>query len=251
MDCTKGPELYKVVAGKEKGRPLGPADPKLQQVTVGGNTILHLAVNYGKKEVAEKILYLDQSLLYKTNGKGDTPLHIAARLGDVEMATLLIDKMEKQDVEHGMKHLTTENKVDGKDTILHIAVRNGHVKIVKLLIENYPSLALMTNKANESPLFMAVDREYYNIAYEILKLQECSTEGRHMMNALHAAVIRTNKCKSTSLNTETNILLFNLYFLIFLTNTSRFKSFFPIIELLKKKKNPKKSKIFVVKERTN
>ena len=93
-----------------------------------------------------------------------------------------------------------------------------------------------------------ISREYYNIAYEILKLRECSTEGRHMMNALHAAVIRTNKCKSTSLNTETNILFFNLYLLVFLTNTSRFKSFFPIIELLKrKKKRTKLKKIFCSK----
>ncbi|KAL0005494.1 hypothetical protein SO802_013055 [Lithocarpus litseifolius] len=193
MDYTKGPELYKVVAGKEKWRPLGPGDPKLRQCTVGRNTILHLAVNYGEKEVAKQILNLDQSLLNETNDKGDTPLHIAARLGDVEMATLLVGKMEKQDVEHGMKHLTIENKDDGKDTTLHVAVRNGHLEMVKLLIEKYPSLASKTNKANESPLFMAVDREYYNIAYEILKLQECSTKGRHMMNALHAAVIRTHK----------------------------------------------------------
>lgn len=247
MECLEGAELHKAVADKEKQRPLWAADPRLQQVTLGGNTILHLAVNYGEKEVAGQILDLDQSLFYKTNDKGDTPLHIAARLGDYEMAKLLIGKMEKQDVEHGTKHLTIENEDDGKDTTLHVAVRNGHVDMVKFLIKKYPSLALKTNKENESPLFMAVDREYYNIACEILKLREYSTKGRHMMNALHAAVIRTNKCKSTSLNTETNILFFNLYLLVFLTNTSRFKSFFPIIELLKKKKGTKLKKIFCSK----
>ena len=44
--------------------------------------------------------------------------------------------------------------------------------IVKLLIDDDPTLALMINKAEESPLFLAVDREFYDIAWEILKLEK-------------------------------------------------------------------------------
>ena len=71
----------------------------------------------------------------------------------------------------------------------------GHLGIVRLLIEEDKTLAMMINEAKESPLFLAVDREFYKIALEILKF-ECSVQGRKNMNALHAAVIRTHKSKS-------------------------------------------------------
>lgn len=190
-----GPELYKVARGSLQTT-CTTADPRLRQVTCGGNTILHVAANFRNKKTAEQILNLDQSLLFKANKKGDTPLHIAARLGDLKMASLLID-YTKQDVVLGMWLLKRENME--KDTALHVAVRYGHHKIVKLLIEKDPKLALMTNKAEESPLFLAVDRKFYNIALTILKLPECSPQGRKNMNALHAVVIRTQNCKSLAL----------------------------------------------------
>ena len=186
----KGPGLYKLAKGKLLSN-FTTADPTLQQVTYGENTILHVAAHFGKTEFAEEILNLDRSLLCKLNKKGETPLHIAARLGYTNMASLLI---KKEDVEQGMKLLAIENLA--KDTALHVAFRNGHLEIVKLLIEKDPTLGLITNKAQESPLFVAVDWEFYNIALEILKLQEFSVEGRTKRNALHAAVIRTHKCKS-------------------------------------------------------
>ena len=59
-----------------------------------------------------------------------------------------------------------------EDTALHVAVLKGEKNIVKLLIDDDPTLALMINKAEESPLFLAVDREFYDIAWEILKLEK-------------------------------------------------------------------------------
>ena len=59
-----------------------------------------------------------------------------------------------------------------EDTALHVAVLKGEKNIVKLLIDDDPTLALMINKAEESPHFLAVDREFYDIAWEILKLEK-------------------------------------------------------------------------------
>ena len=194
MDLNpKGPELYKLVKDpKQEPRTLTSGDPRLQQVTDGGNTILHVAANFKNTKAATKILDLDLSLLCKTNKKGDTPMHIAARLGCLEMVELLIKR--KEDVKEGKKLLTTENSE--KDTALHVAVRKGHLRIVELLTKEDKTLAMMINEAKESPLFLAVDREFYSIASVILDLQQCSVQGRKKMNALHAAVIRTHKSKS-------------------------------------------------------
>ncbi|KAK7818407.1 ankyrin repeat-containing protein [Quercus suber] len=199
-----GFELYN--AAKDKEVSSSTLRSLLERVTCKGNTILHLAVNFENKDIAEKILKLDRTLLYETNNKGDTPLHIAARFGYAEMVELLI-KYRKQDVEQGMKLLKIKNSEEDtalseedtalseKDTALHVAVRKGEKEIVKLLINDDPTLAMKTNEAKESPLFLAVDREFYDIALKILELKECSPEGRKNMNALHAAVM--DKCKPT------------------------------------------------------
>ena len=187
----KGFELYNAAKNKEVSS--STLRSLLEKVTWERKTILHLAVNFENKVIAEKILESDQRLLYKTNNKGDTALHIAARFGYTEMVELLI-KYRKQDVEQGMNLLRKQNSEE--DTALNVAVRKGEKEIVNLLIAKDPTLALVTNEAGESPLFLAVDREFYDIAWEILKLEKCSPEGRKNMNALHAAVIRTYKCKS-------------------------------------------------------
>lgn len=86
MEC-EGFELYKAAKNKEVSSTLTTV---LQQKTCKGNTILHLAVNFENKVIAEKILESVRTLLYETNNKGDTPLHIAARFGYTEMVELLI-----------------------------------------------------------------------------------------------------------------------------------------------------------------
>ena len=87
MEC-EGFELYKAAKNKEVSSTLTTV---LQQKTCKGNTILHLAVNFENKVIAEKILESVRTLLYETNNKGDTPLHIAARFGYTEMVELLIN----------------------------------------------------------------------------------------------------------------------------------------------------------------
>ncbi|KAJ7964869.1 Ankyrin repeat-containing protein [Quillaja saponaria] len=84
------------------------------------------------------------------------------------------------------------------DTVLHEAVRNGHLETVKVLIEKDPDLMTMMTTAGvadaeESPLFVAVDRYYFEIALHIIseaKSEKISISGRNGKNALHAAIIR-------------------------------------------------------------
>ncbi|KAK7821279.1 ankyrin repeat-containing protein [Quercus suber] len=166
----------------------------LTQLTEGGNSVLHVAAISGKVQIARRILAIDSqpSLLYKKNKKGDTALHIAARLGHFNMTKHLITCANDREVEAKMELLRMENLE--KNTALHEAIKNDYYDIMQLLIKEDPGLTSLTNNAGESPLFLAVDRGFYKIAIHILEaVPKCSNVGRKSMNVLHAAVIRTQR----------------------------------------------------------
>ena len=161
-----------------------------QRTPCRGNTILHAAAKSGKDQIMGIVLnsLSPHSPLYTTNFKGNTALHIAASLGHFYISLLLITHAIHRGAE--VKRLLLRAKNVEQDTALHLAVKHGHYDIVVLLITEDPELTLITNNAGESPLFLAVDRGFFEIALRILEIQECSDEGRKNMNVLHAAVIR-------------------------------------------------------------
>ena len=165
----------------------------LVDVTIEKSTVLHVAVQCNHPQVAQKLVVLRPSLLYQTNSKGDTPLHVAARVGSHSMVKFLVEHIKSLDVEiGGQKILSMVNLV--KDTALHVAVRYGKSEVVEDLIKEDPKLAMFINNAGESALFLAVDRKFYNIASQILSAApECSLAGRDGMNVLHAIAIRSSR----------------------------------------------------------
>ncbi|KAL5546533.1 hypothetical protein UlMin_006220 [Ulmus minor] len=146
----------------------------------------------GNKVTVEKILRSNPSLVHETNLKGDTPLHIAARLGHLEVTKLLANYGKRPEivVEVGTNALQMVNLEN--NTALHEAVKNGYYGIVELLIKEHPSLTSFINDKGESPLFLAVDREFYDISLLMLQTvgSDCSRSGRKGMTVMHAAVIR-------------------------------------------------------------
>ena len=179
-----------------------PNSSTLLEVTIEKNTVLHVALQFKKIEAAKKIVNLSPSLALKTNSKGNTPLHVAARVGDFSMVKLLMDQAKKVDLETGGRRQFLSMVNQDGDTALHVAVRYSNFDVVKELInENYPTeLAMQVNKAKESALFLAVDRQDYNMASYILSAApDCSYAGRHGMNVLHALVLHTSCCKCCSI----------------------------------------------------
>ena len=175
----------------------------LLQVTVAKNTVLHVALQFKNFKAAESIVKLSPSLVLETNSKGNTPLHVAVRVGDSSMVKLLIDEAKNPDVEaDGQQQLLSMVNQDG-DTALHIAVRydnDNEFEIVKELIKEDQELAKHKNNAGESALFLAVDRQHYDMALHILsKAPDCSYAGRHDMNVLHALAFCNCKCYSNLL----------------------------------------------------
>lgn len=179
----------------------------LHQTTVHNNTVLHLAAAFNHKNIAEEITRRQPSMLYATNSKDDTALHLAARLGSLQVAEHLIECVMKErsgdggggggDLEaddRNMKLVTMVNLE--KDTVLHDAVRNGHRGVAMLLVKNCPELAAYSNKAGDSPLFLAAEKDDLEVASEILNVNSnCLCGGRDGANVLHAIIIRTLKRK--------------------------------------------------------
>ena len=201
------PQVFKAASSGDSSffQNLAVSDPNSStflQVTIEKNTVLHVALQFKKIEAAKKIVNLSPSLVYETNSNGDTPLHVAATVGISSIVKLLIDQAKKLDVEtDGRQQLLRMVNQDG-DTALHVAVRYGNFDVVKeLIIENDPAeLPMLVNKAGESVLFLAVDRQHYDMASYILSAApDCSYAGRHGMNVLHALVIHTSSCKFCSI----------------------------------------------------
>uniref|UniRef100_A0A2N9G1G0 Reverse transcriptase domain-containing protein n=1 Tax=Fagus sylvatica TaxID=28930 RepID=A0A2N9G1G0_FAGSY len=164
----------------------------LLHVTTENNTVLHIAVQCDHLQVAEKIVKLCPKLLNQINSNDNTPLHVAAMVGNISMVSLLINHTKNLDIENGVQKILRMVNAVG-DTALHIAVRYGKSKAVREIIKEDPGLAMIRNNFGDSALFLAVDRKLDKIAYNILRASaaDCSYAGRDGMNVLHALVIRT------------------------------------------------------------
>ncbi|KAE8688490.1 Ankyrin repeat family protein [Hibiscus syriacus] len=162
------------------------------QVTTEGDNVLHVTAKYNLMVKTAAIIENPslKSLVNQKNSKGDTPLHVAARMGSFETAEIFVNCANSGEIEAGERVTKMVNQVN--DTALHDAARNGHFRIVELLIKVDCELPTLLNDAGESPLFIAVDKRHLHIALLILKdAPDFSFAGRNDMNALHAAVIRS------------------------------------------------------------
>ncbi|XP_048325570.1 protein ACCELERATED CELL DEATH 6-like [Ziziphus jujuba] len=155
------------------------------------NTILHITAKSGKLRRLEEDDYLLR-FLYEQNNEGNTPLHIAAKLGHLDTVRILVEMAKKTDVEQSKSLLTLKN--NKKDIALHEAVRYNHLEVVKLLLKEDPDLASIVNGEGDSPLFMAVDRRFDQVALHIQNnAPKCSRQGRNGMNVSHVYTIRSKR----------------------------------------------------------
>ncbi|CAL9017480.1 unnamed protein product [Prunus brigantina] len=171
-------------------------DPMLlYQLTPRENTALHIAVQFGHKNVTAEIYSRCRSLLTQPNLDGDTPLHVAARVGRFSIVNYLVrETLSMSQVEFGnvsikmLETLRVRNM--GNNTVLHEAVRNGHNKVAEFLLKIDPKLACFENEAGESPLYLAAREGLLDILNQILQSSPSSAHGgSDGQTALHAAVV--------------------------------------------------------------
>jgi ankyrin repeat protein len=173
-------------------------------LTPNKNTVLHINITaqYGSSKSAEfvkEILFMCPPLLLQVNIRDETLLHIAARYGDLSVVNLLIQTAKadgNKDLESGTESVRQMLRMlnKEKDTALHEAVRNNHLDVVKLLIKEEPDFSYHANHAGETPLYLAAERGYRDLVFEILR--NCNSpahSGPLGLTALHAAVIRKDE----------------------------------------------------------
>ncbi|KAI8561148.1 hypothetical protein RHMOL_Rhmol04G0315300 [Rhododendron molle] len=182
------------------------ADEFALQVTPNGNTLLHVAAEFGSYDCALAILSKCPSLLRCANTDGDTPIHVALAQERYGLVRSLIDcaKSAQGDGAAAMREMLMARNHDG-DTPLHLAARHLMVwtffdAIGTLLKKEDPWLDHGPNKAGETPLYLYVERGY---SIEMLSqmLETCTPPeygGPSGRTALHAVVIRRKRSSENS-----------------------------------------------------
>ncbi|XP_040989012.1 ankyrin-1-like [Juglans microcarpa x Juglans regia] len=176
-------------------------------LTPNKNTVLHIFIttlknqreSTNQKNFVGDILNLCPSLLCQVNVKDETPLHVAARFGHANIVEVLIEHAKyphHQDLGSGAKAVRKMLRMVNKekDTALHEAVRYNHLEVTKLLIKEDPDFSYTVNEAGETPLYIAAERNYEELAKEILhNCKSPAYDGPLGRTALHAAILWDNR----------------------------------------------------------
>ncbi|KAF3648674.1 hypothetical protein FXO37_19326 [Capsicum annuum] len=103
-----------------------------------GDTPLHEAARFGKKNMAERILRIEKDLVFVQNNLGETPLYVAAANGEKDVFAFL--------AKYDFSKLTMKRN-DGK-TILHATVAHDCYGLAIDIVNLYPEL--VNDRDNDS-----------------------------------------------------------------------------------------------------
>ena len=146
------------------------------------NTVLHIAVRFGKEDVAKRLIKLCEPLISQPNSKGDTPLHLAAGAGHQSLAELLT----------GGGAWRMRNSQGNR--AIHEAVKRGHEKVAMHLLELEKGHELIhdVNGAGESLLYLAAEAGLEEFVEKIVGMGPHAfiPQGPDRQTPLHIAVIR-------------------------------------------------------------
>lgn len=169
----------------------------LQGVTPDEDSALHIVATFGDGGTylkSAKVIYDKARHLLGARNKGNnTPLHCAARAGNVAMLSLLINLARGEEGGDGRVKILVgmQNKLG--ETALHEAIRAAHMPAVDVLMTADPCLARVPDKGT-SPLFLAVSLCHNGIARELYTRDNLlSYSGPDGQNVLHAAVLRSKE----------------------------------------------------------
>ncbi|XP_075473001.1 ankyrin-2 isoform X25 [Ascaphus truei] len=128
----------------------------VNRTTESGFTPLHIAAHYGNVNVATLLLNRGAAVDF-TARNGITPLHVASKRGNTNMVKLLLDRGGQ-----------IEAKTRDGLTPLHCAARSGHDPAVEILLERGAPLLART-KNGLSPLHMAAQGDHVECVKHLLQ----------------------------------------------------------------------------------
>ncbi|XP_048241839.1 ankyrin-3-like [Haliotis rufescens] len=91
-----------------------------------GMTPLHVAAKYGQVTIAPYLLDRNASSL-SLDGDNSTPLHYSAAAGNLDMTNLFLERTEN------VTELVNQKDKEG-NTALHLSAENGHEKVANILL---------------------------------------------------------------------------------------------------------------------
>ncbi|KAL6658929.1 hypothetical protein ACP70R_002969 [Stipagrostis hirtigluma subsp. patula] len=157
------------------------------------DSALHVVASSGDTEqylnCAELIYSNAKHLLDAANKSGDTPLHCAARAGNLNMVSRLIEvaKRENHGATKAVELIRRKNLLG--ETALHGAIRSANQKVIeKLMMENQELVHIPSD--GTSPLYLAISLGRLDIAWELMQTcsKRLSYSGPDGRNVLHVAV---------------------------------------------------------------
>ncbi|RWR73893.1 ankyrin repeat-containing-like protein [Cinnamomum micranthum f. kanehirae] len=156
------------------------------------NTALHIAVAFGHQQIVREMIDHESSLISQPNSNGDTPLHIAAKAGNLSLTKLLTPGLEDgMSWRSGGVEASRKKNFHGY-TALHEALRTRHEEVaLHLLAIHQQSLLFLASEAAESLLFLASKAGLTRVVNEMMDRSSFSNQGRtsNGQNPLHIAVI--------------------------------------------------------------
>ncbi|XP_042623178.1 ankyrin-3-like isoform X10 [Cyprinus carpio] len=127
----------------------------VNRTTESGFTPLHIAAHYGNINVATLLLNRGAAVDFKARND-ITPLHVASKRGNANMVRLLLERGARIDA-----------KTKDGLTPLHCGARSGHEQVVELLLDRGAPI-LSKTKNGLSPLHMATQGDHLNCVQLLL-----------------------------------------------------------------------------------
>ncbi|KAL8230456.1 hypothetical protein R6Q57_000234 [Mikania cordata] len=153
-------------------------DEKLVERRIGNDTVLHLASRLGNAEMVSLILELKPELVAAENSNSETPIHDACRTGHEIVVKLLMEKN---------RWVATKLNRDNQNALL-LACVHGHFEIVELLLNNLGRLWLINGA---ECLHVAASKGHTAIAKRFLEnWPDLAQEHKNGSLALHCACRR-------------------------------------------------------------
>ncbi|KAJ1275132.1 hypothetical protein BS78_05G113400 [Paspalum vaginatum] len=156
--------------------------------TAQGNTCLHISTIHGHEKLCMDALALNPSLLSAVNADEETPLVTAVASGHTILASNFLRCCRELDLSGDAILRPDKHGCNA----LHHAIRRGRRELAMELINAEPALSYVVNNYSESPMFIAVMRDYVDVLEKLLGIPESSDRGAYCYNALHAAVRNGN-----------------------------------------------------------
>ncbi|XP_059387832.1 ankyrin-3 isoform X25 [Carassius carassius] len=127
----------------------------VNRTTESGFTPLHIAAHYGNINVATLLLNRGAAVDFKARND-ITPLHVASKRGNANMVRLLLERGARIDA-----------KTKDGLTPLHCGARSGHEQVLEMLLDRGAPI-LSKTKNGLSPLHMATQGDHLNCVQLLL-----------------------------------------------------------------------------------